>query len=83
MRGCRGEPIAPSFVVSLCGSIDTREESPRYLDLGPIFGPILCIITAVQGLFLGILDWLQPRREIDLVPLPAGWSGVAKSEAES
>jgi hypothetical protein len=46
----------------------------RYLDLGPIFGPILCIITAVQGIFLGILDWLQPRAEIDLVPLPASWT---------
>jgi hypothetical protein len=40
----------------------------RLLDLGPFFGPILCIITAVQGLFLAVLDWLQPRDTIDIVP---------------
>jgi hypothetical protein len=53
----------------------------RYLDLGPIFGPILCIITAVQGIFLGVLDWLQPRAEIDLVPLPASWSQDIQSKS--
>jgi hypothetical protein len=32
------------------------------------YGPILCIITAVQGIFLAVLDWLQPRDLIDIVP---------------
>lgn len=40
----------------------------RLLDLGMFYGPILCIITAVQGIFLAILDWLQPRDLIDIVP---------------
>ncbi|GHJ86049.1 hypothetical protein NliqN6_2451 [Naganishia liquefaciens] len=44
------------------------ERMARLLDLGPFFGPILCIITAVQGIFLAVLDWLQPRDTIDLVP---------------
>lgn len=45
-------------------SLTTRD---RLLDLGPIFGPILCIITAVQWLFLSVLDVLYPRDTIDAV----------------
>ncbi|KAI5455533.1 Phosphatidylinositol N-acetylglucosaminyltransferase GPI3 subunit [Naganishia albida] len=44
------------------------ERMARLLDLGMFYGPILCIITAVQGIFLAILDWLQPRDLIDIVP---------------
>ncbi len=40
----------------------------RYMDLGSCFGPIMCIITAVQGLFLLVLHWLQPEDEVDIVP---------------
>ncbi|KAJ9107362.1 hypothetical protein QFC21_000812 [Naganishia friedmannii] len=48
------------------------ERMARLLDLGPFYGPILCIITAVQGVFLAVLDWLQPRDRIDMVPdIPA------------
>lgn len=50
-----------------CPSTPDRHVT-RFLDLGPFFGPILCIITAVQGIFLALLDWLQPRDTIDIVP---------------
>ncbi len=42
--------------------------SRRLLDLGVVFGPIMCIITAVQGLFLLFLDLIQPMDEVDIVP---------------
>ncbi|KAJ9090926.1 hypothetical protein QFC19_009352 [Naganishia cerealis] len=44
------------------------ERMARLMDLGPFYGPILCIITAVQGVFLALLDWIQPRDMIDIVP---------------
>jgi hypothetical protein len=40
----------------------------RLLDLGTFFGPIMCIITAVQGMILLICEWFQPANEIDVVP---------------
>ncbi|KAJ9109555.1 hypothetical protein QFC20_003301 [Naganishia adeliensis] len=44
------------------------ERMARLLDLGLFYGPILCIITAVQGIFLTVLDRFQPRGLIDVVP---------------
>lgn len=35
--------------------------------LGPVFGPILCIIMAVQHYFFWFLEWYDPQEGIDLV----------------
>jgi len=39
----------------------------RLFTLGPVFGPILCIIMAVQHYFFWFLEWYDPRDAIDLV----------------
>lgn len=39
----------------------------RYLSLGPVFGPILCCIIAVEHYFFWFLEWWYPREEIDYV----------------
>ena len=39
----------------------------RLLTLGPVFGPILCIVIAVQHWFFLFLEFVQPRDTIDLV----------------
>lgn len=39
----------------------------RLFTLGPVFGPILCIIMAVQHYFFWFLEWYDPREAIDLV----------------
>ena len=53
---------------------DTGERLARLLSLGPLFGPIMCIIIAVEHIFFWILEMWQPRDEIDL---PEGWSKEA------
>lgn len=37
------------------------------ISLGPVFGPILCGIIAVQHWFFLFLEAVQPRDEIDLI----------------
>jgi phosphatidylinositol glycan class A protein len=39
----------------------------RVLSLGPVFGPVLCCIMAVQHWFFWFLEWYDPRAGIDLV----------------
>ena len=44
---------------------DTGERLARLLSLGPLFGPIMCVIIAVEHIFFWILEMWQPRDEID------------------
>jgi phosphatidylinositol glycan class A protein len=39
----------------------------RLLSLGAVFGPILCIIMAVQHYFFWVLEWYDPREGIEVV----------------
>lgn len=39
----------------------------RLLSTGPIFGPIMCIIIAMQHYFFWFLVWYAPRDEIEYV----------------
>lgn len=39
----------------------------RLLSLGPAFGPIMCIIIAIEHFFLWWLEIISPRDEIDQV----------------
>ncbi|WWC95939.1 hypothetical protein V866_002806 [Kwoniella sp. B9012] len=45
----------------------TAERLSRYLALGPIYGPILCCIIAVQHYFFWFLEWWDPRERIEVV----------------
>jgi len=42
------------------------------ITLGPVFGPILCIIMAVQHYFFWFLEWYDPREGID--PVEDHWT---------
>lgn len=45
----------------------THSLACRLLSLGPVFGPILCCIMAVQHWFFWLLEWYDPRAEIEYV----------------
>ena len=42
------------------------------ITLGPVFGPILCIIMAVQHYFFWLLEWYDPREGIN--PVENHWT---------
>lgn len=44
----------------------------RLLSLGPVFGPILCVIMAVEHWFFFILEVIYPRDDIEEVE--GSWS---------
>ncbi|WVF69309.1 hypothetical protein IAT40_004085 [Kwoniella sp. CBS 6097] len=74
-------------------AMDTEERSTfdrlsRYLSLGPIFGPILCCIIAVQHYFFYFLEWWDPRDRIEIVQEECDWDldqfkEVVKQEKEA
>lgn len=41
----------------------------RYYLCGPYFGKVLCIVIAVQVIFLQILEFLCPAKDIDVSPI--------------
>jgi phosphatidylinositol glycan class A protein len=43
------------------------QANSRLFTLGVVFGPILCIIMAVQHYFFWFLEWYDPKAGIDLV----------------
>jgi accessory gene regulator protein AgrB len=43
--------------------------SNRYYLCGPYFGKILCIVIAVQVIFLQILRFMYPAKDIDAAPI--------------
>lgn len=46
---------------------DTAERLSAVLALGHVYGPILCVIMAVQHWFFWVLEVVAPRDEVDLV----------------
>ncbi|WWC88843.1 uncharacterized protein L201_003758 [Kwoniella dendrophila CBS 6074] len=48
-------------------SKDTAERLSRYLALGPIYGPILCCIIAIEHYFYWFLEFWYPKDQIELV----------------
>ncbi|ORY21988.1 transferase [Naematelia encephala] len=46
---------------------DSFTRLSRLLALGPIYGPILCIIMAVQHYFFWAVEWFNPQDQIDFV----------------
>ena len=52
---------------SVLGRIRADRPLTRLLSLGPVFGPILCCIMAVQHWFFWFLEWYDPRDEIEYV----------------
>jgi hypothetical protein len=68
MKGCRGEFESASK--SDLASLMQR----RFLTMGPFFGPILCIITAVQYYFFHLLEWWDPRGGMDIVNDKLRWN---------
>ncbi|KAE8538726.1 hypothetical protein D1P53_005089 [Cryptococcus gattii VGV] len=43
------------------------ERMKRYLELGPVFGVVMCCILAVEHYFFWLLEWWNPRDKIQQV----------------
>ncbi|KIR75727.1 phosphatidylinositol glycan, class A [Cryptococcus deuterogattii CA1014] len=46
---------------------ETGERMKRYLELGPVFGVVMCCILAVEHYFFWLLEWWNPRDKIQQV----------------
>ena len=40
----------------------------RYRTVGPFAGYVVCMIAVSLHFFVAIIEWLQPRNQIDVVP---------------
>lgn len=60
-----------SFLTSPIASPACHHTDARLLAMGPIYGPILCCIIAVQHWFLLVLTFCRPIDEIETVA--ASW----------